>query len=46
MADTSGDNVFITENFPRFAYKLSGELGWRQAIRANGLKRKDLFLKK
>ena len=42
----SGESIFITANFPRFAYKLAGEMEWRQAIKANGLKRKDLFLRK
>lgn len=42
----SGENRFITANFPRFAYKLVAEMGWRQSIKANGLSRKDLFLRK
>jgi multimeric flavodoxin WrbA len=42
----SEENIYITANFPRFLYKLSAEMGWRQAIKANGLTRKDLFLKK
>lgn len=46
LISASGENIFITANFPRFAYKLSGELGWRQAIKGNGLSRKDLFLKR
>lgn len=43
---TSEENIFITANFPRVLYKLAAEMGWRQSIKANGLKRKDLFLKK
>jgi len=43
---TSEENIFITANFPRVLYKLGAEMGWRQSIKANGLKRKDLFLKK
>lgn len=43
---TSEENIFITPNFPRILYKLSAEMGWRQSIKANGLKRRDLFLKK
>jgi multimeric flavodoxin WrbA len=42
----SEENIFITANFPRIAYKLAGEMGWRKSIRGNGLKRKDLFLRK
>lgn len=43
---TSEKNIFITANFPRVLYKFAAELGWRKLIKTNGLKRKDLFLKK
>ncbi|MDF2819743.1 MAG: hypothetical protein K0R15_184 [Clostridiales bacterium] len=43
---SEGETLFITANFPRFAYKLAAEFGWRKAIKANGLRRKDLFRKK
>lgn len=43
---SSGEDIFITANFPRILYKLAAEKGWRNLIKANGLKRKDLFLKK
>lgn len=43
---SSGEDIFITANFPRILYKLAAERGWRKSIKANGLKRKDLFLKK
>lgn len=43
---TSEENIFITSNFPRVLYKVAAEAGWRQSIKANGLKKKDLFLKK
>ncbi len=46
LKSTSGDNICITANFPRILYKLTAEMGWRQSIKANGLKRKDLFFKK
>lgn len=36
------DNILISPNFPRFAYKISAEIGWRQQIKMNGLKRSDL----
>lgn len=42
----SGENIFITANFPRILYKLAAEMGWQQDIKANGLRRRDLFLKK
>ncbi|NLM44601.1 MAG: NAD(P)H-dependent oxidoreductase [Clostridiales bacterium] len=43
---TSQDNIFISPNFPRILYKLAAEMGWRKSIKANGLKRKDLFTRK
>lgn len=42
----SEENIFITANFPRAIYKFGAEMGWRQSIKANGLKPKDLFLRK
>lgn len=39
---SSGESLFISPNFPRFAYRLGAEMGWRQQIKANGLKKKDL----
>lgn len=41
-----GENVFINANFPKIAYKLAAELGWVKAAKANGLKRRDLSLRK
>lgn len=35
-------DCYVTPGFPRFLYKLSADLGWGQAIKANGLKPKDL----
>ncbi|WP_019850187.1 hypothetical protein [Desulfitobacterium sp. PCE1] len=43
---TGGDNLFITANFPRFAYKFAAEAGWRKMVKANGLKTEDLFQRK
>lgn len=42
----SADNIYISPGFPRIAYKLAAEMGWRHQIKANGLKRKDLFTRK
>ncbi|HSP47810.1 MAG TPA: hypothetical protein VLN47_07025 [Clostridiaceae bacterium] len=42
VAGETGESLFISPNFPRFAYKLGAEMGWRQQIKANGMKRKDL----
>lgn len=38
-------NCYLTANIPRFAYLFAAELEWRQGIRANGLRREDLFRK-
>ena len=43
---TSGESLFFTANLPRIVYKLAAEMGWRQSIKANGLKRQDLSLQK
>jgi len=43
---TGGENIFITANFPRFAYRFAAEMGWRQQVKANGLKVRDLFLRR
>ena len=45
LASESGENVFVSPNFPRFAYKFGAEMGWGKAARANGLKKKDLSKK-
>lgn len=42
LAGTSDDNIYLSINFPRFLYKWAGQLGWRQSIKANKLKVKDL----
>lgn len=44
--ESAADNIFISPNFPRIAYKLGAEMGWRQQIKANGLKPKDLFMRR
>lgn len=39
----TGENMYISLNFPRFLYKMAGEMGWRQAAKNNGLKTRDLW---
>lgn len=39
---SGAENVFIDLNFPRFLYKLAGDMGWRWQIKKNGLKVRDL----
>ena len=36
------DNQYVSVAFPRFLYKLGAQMGWRQMIKANGGKAKDL----
>lgn len=38
----SQDNRYANVNMPRFVYKQAAQMGWRQAIKSNGLKAKDL----
>ncbi len=42
---TSAEDIYVSPSIPRFAYKMGGEIGWRQQIKANGLSEKDLFRK-
>jgi len=44
--EESAENLYVSPQFPRILYKMAAEMGWRLQIRANGLKRKDLFLRK
>lgn len=46
VSRSGGGNIFITANFPRFAYKFAAEMSWRQMVKANGLKVGDLFLRR
>lgn len=36
------ENRYVSIAFPRFLYKLSGQLGWRKMIKANGKKVREL----
>lgn len=31
-------NIFVSPNFPRFAYKIGGHMGWRKQAKANKVK--------
>ena len=42
LSGQGADFTFMEPNFPGVAYKLAAEIGWRQGIRKNGLKTKDL----
>jgi len=42
----SSDEIYVSPSIPRIAYKIGGEMGWRQAAKKYGLKTKDLSIKK
>lgn len=42
LRDGTGENRYVSVAFPRFLYRLAAQMGWRQMIRANGGKVKDL----
>lgn len=42
----SSDEIYTSPSIPRIAYKIGGEMGWRQAAKKNGLKTEDLFIRK
>jgi multimeric flavodoxin WrbA len=42
---TSAENIYVSPGIPRFTYKIGGEIGWRQQIKANGLSEKELSRK-
>lgn len=46
LKSISDKNIFISPNFPRIAYKLAAERSFRQSIKANGLKTRDLYTRK
>lgn len=44
-AQAVGSDIFVSPDFPRVAYKLVVEFGWRRSIKRNGLKLRDLHRK-
>ena len=36
------ENKYVSVAFPRFLYKMAAQLGWRQMIRANGKRARNL----
>lgn len=42
IKDEVQENNYVSVAFPRFLYKLGAQMGWRQMIKANGGKSKDL----
>ena len=43
IACKSADEIYTSPGIPRIAYKIGGNMGWRQSAKKNGLKVKDLF---
>ncbi len=41
--EKSENSIFISPNFPKFAYKYAAHNGWRLQVKTNGLTAKDLF---
>lgn len=37
-----GQNKFVQFNYPRFLYKMQGQKGWRETLKANGKKTKEI----
>lgn len=42
LSQETKENSYVSVAFPRFLYKMAAQMGWRQSIKANGGKRKDL----
>lgn len=42
LSNIHSEDILVSINFPRFMYKIMAEFGWRQTIKKNGLKVKDL----
>ncbi|HKM34541.1 MAG TPA: hypothetical protein VJY54_07345 [Lachnospiraceae bacterium] len=40
---TSGEDLYISVNLPKWIYKLGAEAGWKQMIKKNGGRAKDLW---
>lgn len=45
LESKSGEDLLISPNFPRFAFRIAGNMFWNSKAKSNGLKKKDLFKK-
>lgn len=43
---SSADTKYVLPNIPYFAYKYMAQRGWRQGVKSNGLKGKDLGMRR
>lgn len=46
LARKMADEIYTSPGIPRIAYKIGGEMGWRQSAKKNGLTIKDLIKEK
>lgn len=42
QSKTTAQDIYLSVDFPRWLYKIGAEMGWRQLIKKNGGKAKDL----
>lgn len=45
LENKSGEDLLISPNFPKFAFRMAGNMFWNSRAKSNGLKRKELFKK-
>ncbi|MGI5895399.1 MAG: hypothetical protein ACOX6U_00440 [Oscillospiraceae bacterium] len=43
LAKKGGELLYASPNFPRFAYKMAAQRGWRAQLKQNGCSSRDLF---
>lgn len=46
LSGDSMENIYVDPGIPRFLYKLAAEMGWRQECKKNGLKVKELSMRR
>lgn len=45
LNNSTGNTIFISANFPRFAFKYMAHSGWRASAKSNGLTKADILKK-
>lgn len=45
FATKTADEIYTSPGIPKILYKIGGDMGWRQSVKKNGLKTKDLFIR-
>ncbi len=46
LTGAASENIYVNAGIPRFLYKLAGEMGWRKAVKINGLKTRELHTRR